>query len=609
MRTLIIGNIVSSNLVYRFNTYINKNKKSLGEILVLFCGETESNRRWKLHEKITFRYKILQNRKIEVGGSDLFTYFLNFSAWHEFEDFDPDRIIITGWSQFSCQLAYTWALIHHKKIILWSGSTVNEKSWRRIVTLPLVWLMVRMSDKIIAYGKRSKEYLMKLGATSRKTSILMNDVNGTYFRNESSKWRENRELTKKKFKIRTKFNFIYVGQLIKRKGVLDLVRAFEIFRLRNPDWGLVIVGYGKEESLIKNYVKNNKVEKVYFLGNIEQYSLPRIYVACDCLILPSKEEVWGLVVNEALYCGLKVIVSERCGCVPDLVSSGQNGYFFNPFKTEDLLIKMNETSYLIEKTLINKPFFSIITCTKNSAKYLRTNIKSIEEQTFKNYEHIFVDGFSEDGTIQLIKKYRAKHSSTVNLYQSKPQGISNAMNIGISKAKGKYILILHSDDGLYRNDVLKKVNSYLIERPELDWIYGKINVIEEDEKSIGQYPARWIYRFFPKYFLKFYNTIPHQAVFMDRSVFRRFGGFDETLSSVMDVDYWLKIRTNTNYLFFNEIISNFMIRKGAQSSGMINKLENYKNSLKVRKRYLSPFEIEIYKIIKLATSHFSKTYR
>ncbi|HJY98737.1 MAG TPA: glycosyltransferase [Patescibacteria group bacterium] len=609
MKTLIIANIVSSNLVHRLNTYIRNYKNDLGEVLVLFCGETESNRRWTLHEKIDFKYKILRNTKIEIGRSDLFTYFLNFSAWKEFENFSPDRIIVTGWSQFACQLSYLWAFLRRKKITLWSGSTSNEMTWRRFITLPMVWLMVKMSDAFIAYGVRAKKYLKNLGADPRKIEIFTNDVNGEYFRRESLKWKKKRLSTKRHFKIKTKHNFIYVGQLIERKGITKLIEAFDTFGSLNPDWGLVIVGYGDKENSIKNFIKSRRAENIYFLGNVEQYDLPRIYVACDCLILPSLEEVWGLVVNEALHCGLKVLVSEKCGCVPDLVRVGMNGYTFDPLKKKDLLNKIDKVSRLIGDRSQENPFFSIITCTKNSAKYLQKNIISVENQSYKNLEHIFVDGFSKDSTIRIIDRYRVRHPSMVKLFRTKPTGISNAMNTGINRARGKYILVLHSDDRLYGKNILKKVYTYLTAHPKFDWIYGKINVVEENGISIGKYPARKIYRFFPKYLLKFYNTVPHQAVFIKRSIFEKFGGFDETLTSVMDVDYWLKISDKTDWHFFDKIISDFMIRKTAQSSGLLNKSKNYSNAFRVRRRYMNGLELTIFKVIKMVTDPFSKTYR
>ncbi len=342
MKTIILHNIISSNTVYKINSYISKNKKDLGDVLVLFCSETEENRRWSLNEKPEFKFKTLSGVSLTLKGKDLFTYFINLSTLKELKDFRPDRIIISGWDQFAYQLAYFWGFINKKKITVWAGSTDDEKSWRRTVTLPLVKMFIRIANNYIAYGKRSKEYFIKLGAKPENVSVFLNDVNKNYFQKEAKKWRKKRRGTKNKLRLNKKFNFMYVGQFIKRKDPFNLLDAYKKFSKTNSDWGLVIVGYGQLKDRIKAYIKENNIKNVVLLGLVEQYDLPKIYTACDCLILPSTEEVWGLVVNEALYSGLKVIVGDKCGCAPDLVEEGRNGYTFESGNVEDLLQKMNK---------------------------------------------------------------------------------------------------------------------------------------------------------------------------------------------------------------------------------------------------------------------------
>lgn len=349
MKTLILHNIISSNSVYKLNSYILSHKKEVGEVLVVFCSTSESNRKWKLNEKMKFRHKNLKSRGIKLKGQDLFTYFFSPRVFSHLNKFDPDRIIICGWDQFAYQAAFVWGGIKGKHVTLWSGSTVNEKSWRRIVTLPLVKFFVSLCDDYIAYGSMAKRYLISLGASSKKIEIFRNDVNGKYFSKEASRWRKRRKLQKSKLNIKTKYNFIYVGQFIKRKGIMNLVYSFGKFKENNKDWGLVMCGYGQMGKRIKEYVEEHNIPDVYFLGTIEQYRLPQIYVVCDCLILPSKEEVWGLVVNEALYCGLKVIVSNKCGCAPDLVKPNVNGYVFDTEKKFDLIRHMEKAVTLIKK--------------------------------------------------------------------------------------------------------------------------------------------------------------------------------------------------------------------------------------------------------------------
>ena len=117
--------------------------------------------------------------------------------------------------------------------------------------------------------------------------------------------------------------------------------------------------------------------------------------------------------------------------------------------------------------------FSIITCTYNSAVFLEKNINSVKKQMYENYEHIFIDGFSSDKTPEIIKKYKQENPENIIFFQTKPKGISSAMNEGIRKAKGDYLIHLHSDDSFFDKNVLQDVADFLEQNPGLDWLYGK----------------------------------------------------------------------------------------------------------------------------------------
>ena len=98
-----------------------------------------------------------------------------------------------------------------------------------------------------------------------------------------------------------------------------------------------------------------------------------------------------------------------------------------------------------------QPLFSIITCTYNSDNFVESNINSVIGQTYKNYEHLFIDGNSSDNTLDIISKYQSKYPQKVNLHSRAPQGISDAFNECIREAKGQYIIHLNSDDSFYNN--------------------------------------------------------------------------------------------------------------------------------------------------------------
>jgi glycosyltransferase involved in cell wall biosynthesis len=255
------------------------------------------------------------------------------------------------------------------------------------------------------------------------------------------------------------------------------------------------------------------------------------------------------------------------------------------------------------------PFFSIITCTYNIGKHLQKNIDSVQKQQFRSFEHIFIDGFSKDKTVSIIKKYQKKHPDQVRLYQAQPKGIWNAINKGNTLAKGKYILHLEGDNSLHDQKVLKNVFNFLNEHPDDDWIYSKINTVKSNYRSIGTFPNQRLLQLGWGYLLKYFNFIPQEAMFVKRQVFRQFGTFDESLRTGSDYDYWLRIADKTKWSFFNRVVTNYLIRSDAISSDPKIRQENVENCLKIQKKHLSSVEYVVAKAINLLVEHRNKVYK
>ena len=121
--------------------------------------------------------------------------------------------------------------------------------------------------------------------------------------------------------------------------------------------------------------------------------------------------------------------------------------------------------------MINNYKISIITVTKNSENFLEECILSLDKQSYRNYEHIIIDGCSTDNTINLIKKYKDKIAYWIS---EKDEGLYDAMNKGIKKCSGDIIGILNSDD-IYYPHALKIVNEYFNLNKELDFLFGSVN--------------------------------------------------------------------------------------------------------------------------------------
>jgi glycosyltransferase involved in cell wall biosynthesis len=110
-------------------------------------------------------------------------------------------------------------------------------------------------------------------------------------------------------------------------------------------WSLVLLGDGPERSVIHQLVSRRHLESFVFLPGFVQYAMLPVYFGlASAFVHASLSEPWGLVVNEAMASGLPVLVSKQCGCVPDLVRSGRNGFTFDARDANELMELMFKIS-------------------------------------------------------------------------------------------------------------------------------------------------------------------------------------------------------------------------------------------------------------------------
>jgi glycosyltransferase involved in cell wall biosynthesis len=122
--------------------------------------------------------------------------------------------------------------------------------------------------------------------------------------------------------------FGFAGKFIEKKRPLDFLQAVRQAALRNSRIQGLMIGDGPLRTVCEEFGRNRQ-NPVRYTGFLNQSHVAEAYVACDALVLPSDGgETWGLVVNEAMACGRPCLVSDRVGCGPDLISSGQTGAVF-----------------------------------------------------------------------------------------------------------------------------------------------------------------------------------------------------------------------------------------------------------------------------------------
>ncbi len=197
-------------------------------------------------------------------------------------------------------------------------------------------------------------------------------------------------------------------------------------------------------------------------------------------------------------------------------------------------------------------FFTIIIPTYNSSKTISTAIASIVSQTFKDFEILIIDGFSTDNTIEIVNSY-VESQKNIRLLSEKDDGIYDAMNKGISKAKGDWLYFLGSDDELFSNDVLKNLHQSIDKKTD-KVVYGNIKIINDTgwgndgEIYAGEFNIE-------KLFIK---NIPHQAIFYHKDVFNYFGYYNIVYKTCADYDYNLKIASKLKLKYIDIIVANFI---------------------------------------------------
>lgn len=212
---------------------------------------------------------------------------------------------------------------------------------------------------------------------------------------------------------------------------------------------------------------------------------------------------------------------------------------------------------------------SIITVTKNSEKFLEENINSLKNQTYKNFEHIIIDGNSTDGTVEIIKKHKDK----IDYWVSEPdEGLYDAMNKGIKVCTGDIIGILNSDD-IYFSDALKFVNQYFNEQENLDFLFG---TVEKHKLMYGYSPKKikWTFGFYTTHSVGF---------FIKKSSQMKIGFYDTRYKYSADYDLFYKMIVKKKMIGVatkkDEIFGKF--RQGGLSS-KIKYLDFLKENNKIR---------------------------
>lgn len=268
--------------------------------------------------------------------------------------YKPDVLCLTGYYDPAQLALLAYARLTGIPVVMQMESTAFDNE-RSPVKEGIKRLIMQQCSGFFCFGSPQATYLLQLGVPPARILLQKSAVDNQALLQAYETAKVQRTARQQELGLPA-HNFVFVGRLIEPKNLPMLLQCFAEALTQAPDqddWGLIVLGNGPQEAALKQQSQTLGINKrVFFHPATHWYRVPDVLTLADVLVLPSISEPWGLVVNEAMVCGMPVLVSDRCGCANDLVRDGQNGFLFDPAKpaqlTERLLTFMNGQADLIQ---------------------------------------------------------------------------------------------------------------------------------------------------------------------------------------------------------------------------------------------------------------------
>ena len=290
---------------------------------------------------------------------------LRSAFWSALEQTNPDVVAVNGWNNFGSLVAANCCVRRGIPMVVMSESARQDEArtwWKEIIKQRVVGLY----SAALVGGQRHVEYLVELGMPHEWIFTGYDVVDDAYFRAKTDEIRSQRSVVRRKYQLPENY-FLASARFVEKKNLRRLIQAYAEYRKRwsayanqpahkatagrgaaadrevagKAPWNLVVLGDGPlRETLNSQLSALNLSEHVHLPGFKPYDELPVYYALANAFVHASTTEQWGLVVNEAIASGLPVIVSERCGCVPELVQG--NGFTFDPTNEHELTARLLE---------------------------------------------------------------------------------------------------------------------------------------------------------------------------------------------------------------------------------------------------------------------------
>ena len=335
---------------YRIPLFERVSKLRNVDLKVYFGRYRSSNRRWKADLNVSLDYEILAEIRVLSGLFSLFgesnpvnpSLFLKLLS-------EKCAVFMSGDpSNFGTHITFLVAKILRRPFILYlENIDLRSQKKPRLDSIPnflkkmalLFYLIrsafscvvLRKSDAYVVPGVATREFLLHRGIQPSKIFTAVNAIDNELYERICAEVKKKgvSERLRKKLGVKGKKVILYVGYLEKRKGIQYLIEACAKLKRKRDDIALVIVGGGPYEQGLKRASTKNNISPI-FTGYLNDLELISCYSIADVFVLPTLDDAWGFVINEAMVCGCPIVTTWNAGSSKDLVKNGINGFVVEP---------------------------------------------------------------------------------------------------------------------------------------------------------------------------------------------------------------------------------------------------------------------------------------
>jgi glycosyltransferase involved in cell wall biosynthesis len=299
------------------------------DLTVICSAANEIDRDWQdWDEKATGVFKTITLKGFSFKAKHGF-FYLQTGLFSVLRKVSPDVVINSSFS-LNTFWGNLYAKMARKPSMIWSEATCFSERKQSVARRWFREMLVRLNDAYIPSGIEAKDFLLSLGAVEERCFTAVDAIEDI---RKSSNYERIQDESERVRLEQSDLVLLFSGQLIERKGLDLLFAAYEkIHDLSGV--ALWIMGSGPLEKELKEDAMRKDLRNVKFLGFRNELEKWIYYLASDVFVLPTKEDVWGLVVNEAMLCRLPVICSKYAGCCKDLIEDEKTGFVIDPNDTE-----------------------------------------------------------------------------------------------------------------------------------------------------------------------------------------------------------------------------------------------------------------------------------